>query len=149
MLRHPVLEELMKETLANEYTNYSGIIYSQKGSEDQYWHRDTHTLSSHNSDGKQLVQLDDFYFTVLIPLTVSFTEENGATEFFVGSHRLSCNEFDTCSKCQVEVPLGSALVFNGKMNHRGRANRSEEDRPALYLVYHKKWYNDQYRKGVD
>lgn len=146
---NPVLQELMGKLLGGDFTHYSGMIYSAVGSEDQYWHRDTSTLSNTDSSGEKLVGLDDFYFTVLIPMTVPFTLENGTTEFLVGSHRLPSSEFGHCTTAQVEVPLGSALVFNGKINHRGRGNSSLQDRPALYIVYHKKWYNDQYRKGVN
>ena len=142
------LEILMKHLMLNEFTFYSGVIHSAQGSEDQYWHRDTDTLENGSSNGDLLVQLDDFYFTVLIPITVPFTLENGTTELMRGSHLLSAKEFQDCEQVQQEVPLGSALIFNGKINHRGKANRSIEDRPALYIVYHKKWYNDQYRKGV-
>jgi ectoine hydroxylase-related dioxygenase (phytanoyl-CoA dioxygenase family) len=134
--------------MVDDFTNYAGIILSQAGSSDQYWHRDTHTLSNTRTDGKELILLDDFYFTVLIPITVPFTIENGATEFLIGSHRLSADQFANGATVQMEVPLGSALVFNGKISHRGKANFSDRDRPALYLVYHKKWYNDQFRKGI-
>lgn len=147
-LPHKTLEALMGELMVDEFTYYSGIIHSTPGSEDQYWHRDTHTLEHLTSEGTNLVNLDDFYFTVLIPITVPFTIDNGTTEFMAGSHKLAAKDLNQCETAQLEVPLGSALVFNGKINHRGKANLSSEDRPALYIVYHKKWYNDQYRKGV-
>lgn len=146
--QNPKIHTLMKELLVDEFTNYSGIIHSMPGSEDQYWHRDTHTLANTGSDGSKLIGIDDFYFTVLIPINVPFTLENGTTEFLAGSHRLAAKDFKDCIPKQFEVPLGSALIFNGKINHRGKANGSEKERPALYLVYHKKWYNDQYRKGI-
>jgi ectoine hydroxylase-related dioxygenase (phytanoyl-CoA dioxygenase family) len=47
------------------------------------------------------------------------------------------------------VELGNALVFNGKINHRGTANGSNADRPVIYRVFHKQWYNDQFRVGID
>lgn len=147
-LHYPALEELMQCLMIEEFTNYAGWIYSEPGSGDQYWHRDTHPLTNFGTDGSKLILMDDFYFTVLIPITVPFTFENGATEFVVGSHKLAAASFDQCRHVQVEVPLGSALVFNGKINHRGKANTSNEARPALYLVYHKKWYDDQYRYGI-
>jgi len=148
VLHNDALEELMRHLMGEEFTNYSGMINSLPDSADQYWHRDTHTLSNYNTDGSKLIALDDFYFTILIPITVPFTLENGTTEFLAGSHRLSAHDFDRCEPVQLEVPLGSALIFNGKINHRGKGNRSDTDRPALYIVYHKKWYNDQYRRGV-
>ncbi len=147
-LKNEMLNSLMTEMMGGEFTSYSGIIHSTKGSADQYWHRDTNTLDNFGSDGSKLVALDDFYFTILIPITVPFTLENGTTEFVVGSHKLSSTDAENCPKAQLEVPIGSALVFNGKIIHRGKANNSLEDRPGLYIVYHKKWYNDQYRKGV-
>ncbi len=146
---HPALEDLMKNIMVDEFTSYAGIVHSMAGSEDQYWHRDTNTLDNHGSEGSKLVMLDDFYFTVLIPITVPFTIENGTTEFIEGSHKLSVTDSTSCSKCQTEVPLGSALIFNGKIIHRGKANHSLEDRPALYIVFHKKWYNEHYRRGVE
>jgi hypothetical protein len=146
---NPILEKLMLAIMKDEITNYSGIIHSEPGSEDQYWHRDTHTLANVGTDGSKLVIHDDFYFTILVPLTVDFTIENGTTEFLEGSHRLAAKDFGNCKPVQVPVPLGSALVFNGKINHRGKANLSKDDRPALYIVYHKKWYNDQYRSGIN
>jgi hypothetical protein len=149
VLRNPTLEKLVGHFLVDEFTNYSGLIYSKAGSQDQYWHRDTHTLKNVGTGGEILVEMDDFYFTILIPVTVPLTLENGTTEFMVGSHKLPASELGRCETAQLEVPLGSALVFNGKINHRGKANDSAQDRPALYLVYHKKWYNDQYRKGVN
>ena len=146
---NPIIEAVVKSAMISDYSHYSGFIQSFPGSEAQYWHRDTHTLSNSSTDGQQLIQVDDFYFTVLIPLTTDFTTENGATEIMAGSHRLASQDFNQCETITAPVPLGGALVFNGKLNHRGGANRSTEERPALYMVYHKKWYNDQFRQGVD
>jgi hypothetical protein len=148
VLHNPLLDRVMRHLLIDEFTNYSGVILSCQGSEDQYWHRDTHTLANFGTDGSKLVQMDDFYFTILIPITVPFTLENGTTELLAGSHKMSSYHFDKCQPMQRKVPLGSALVFNGKINHRGRANASDEDRPTLYIVYHKKWYNSQYLPGI-
>ena len=93
--------------------------------------------------------MDDFLFTVLIPITVPVTMDNGPTEFMVGSHREPAQNYDSLEKAKSGCPLGSALVFNGKLNHRGTANKSSEDRPVIYRVYHKRWYNDQFRVGID
>jgi ectoine hydroxylase-related dioxygenase (phytanoyl-CoA dioxygenase family) len=68
----------------------------------------------------------------------------------VGSHRESAKNYDKLERaCSPTVNLGSALVFNGKLNHRGTANHSSEDRPVIYRVYHKRWYNDFFRVGID
>jgi len=143
-----VIKPLIDKLLVSDYLSYNGVILSEPGSEAQYWHRDTDNLTNIGSDGSKLVLLDDFYFTCLIPITVPLTLDNGATEFMVGSHRRGASKFDHLELARAEVPIGSALLFNGKANHRGGANNSSHERPVLYKVYHKRWYNDQFRKGV-
>jgi hypothetical protein len=149
MSRNPTLTSIMDRILVSDYSSYAGMIHALKGSESQYWHRDTDTLANKGTDGSNLILNDDFYFTCLIPITVPLTLLNGATEFMVGSHRRESSTFDLLERKRAEVPLGSALLFNGKINHRGMENLGEEDRPVLYRVYHKLWYNDQFRKGVE
>ena len=55
----------------------------------------------------------------------------------VGSHRKPSTEFHKLKLHSQEVPLGSALLFNGKCNHRGKTNNSNRNRPCIYNVYHK------------
>merc|ERR1712166_609797 len=87
IVKNPVIEEIMDLAMNGEYTSYGGVVHSSAGSGDQYWHRDTNNLSNKGTEGDKMVQLDDFYFTVIIPVTVPVSIENGATEFMVGSHR--------------------------------------------------------------
>ena len=150
VVKNPKLMEMMTNTLKNGFTSYGGVVQSEAGSKNQYWHRDVDTLSNEGTNGEALVTIDDFYFTVLVPITVPITQDNGPTEFMSGSHRHPATEYDKCPpKISPPVPLGSALVFNGKMNHRGTGNPSSEDRPVIYRVFHKRWYNDFYRVGID
>ena len=148
ILSNTYIEELMKKLLLNNYAKYSGVIMSNPGSKDQYFHRDTDCLQNLGSDGRLLVQLDPFYYTVLIPISVDMTIMNGTTEFMVGSHLKPSSEFDGLPLMQSVVPVGSAVIFDGKINHRGKANNSNDERPCIYQVYHKRWYNDQFRTGV-
>lgn len=144
---NPIIEQVIKSMLHNRYVNHTGVVYSAAGSGDQYWHRDTDNIADSDSDGTKLVEMDDFYFTVLVPL-VPMNKENGTTEFMLGTHRKTANQFDASEHAQFDVVLGDVLVFNGKINHRGRANQSKQERPVLYNVYYKGWYNDSYREGV-
>jgi len=139
----------MDTLLVRDYGSYQGVILANPGSGKQYWHRDADPLSNTDTTGSKLVLIDDFYFSCLIPITVPLTFQNGATQFMTGSHRRDSSTFHLLERERCEVPLGSALLFNGKINHRGMNNDSPNDRPVIYKVYHKLWYNDQFRRGVD
>ena len=84
--------------------------------QDGPWHRDTYNLNGpSNTDGSYddslVMKLKPFYYTCLIPLD-DITEENGRTEFLVGSHHHTYNEakggliseffFYFCSNLQTE-----------------------------------------------
>ncbi len=146
-LRPHALVQILQQTLHKEYTSYAGVINATPQSGAQYWHRDTHNLADSDSDGSQLLRMDDFYFTVLIPL-VPLNEENGTTEFRLGTHRKTAQDFESSEHKRFDVAVGSAIVFNGKISHRGRENLSTLERPVIYMVCHKKWYNDRYREGL-
>jgi hypothetical protein len=68
---NPIITNIINKLLISDYTSYTGIIDNTIGSTDQYWHRDTDTLSNTNTNGAEMIQIDDFYFTCLIPCTVS------------------------------------------------------------------------------
>lgn len=143
----PAVHELVDSNFRDDYVNYSGFIVSEPGSKHQYFHRDVNTLSNMDTSGRCLMGVDDFYFTTLIPLD-DVTVENGATEFLVGSHRATTDSFHTLEREQVTCPVGSALLFNGKINHRGRGNESQTEKSVFYIVWHKLWYHE-FRKGID
>jgi ectoine hydroxylase-related dioxygenase (phytanoyl-CoA dioxygenase family) len=143
----PAVAELVDSIMCSDYVNYSGFIVSQPGSKHQYFHRDTNTLGNSDTSGRSLIGVDDFYFTTLIPLD-DVTVENGATEFLVGSHRATSDTFGDLKTEQVTCPIGSALLFNGKINHRGRGNESQREKAVYYIVWHKLWYHE-FRKGID
>ena len=80
---------------AYEHLNFKRVnipFYSQDGP----WHRDTYNLNGpSNPDGSYddslVMKLSPFYYTCLIPLD-DITEENGRTEFLVGSHHHTYEE---------------------------------------------------------
>ena len=146
---NPIISKLMEELLVSDYTRYQGVVLSAANSDGQYFHRDVDVMQNTRTCGSEMVNLDDFYFTVLMPCMVDVTPENGPTEFYAGSHRQASHDFDEGSLEYVCAPLGSAVVFNGKLYHRGSANTSDADRPVIYQIWHKMWYNDYYREGVD
>ncbi|KAL1526512.1 hypothetical protein AB1Y20_015222 [Prymnesium parvum] len=86
---------------------------------DQEWHTDgpvslfaEATTSSH---------LPPYALNVFFPL-VDLNGSNGPTEFAAGP--------------------GSAIIFDYRLWHRGRANNSDQDRPMLYAVVARPWFHD-------
>lgn len=137
----------------------SGVVSSEPGSTDQYWHSDSpHETAEHQPANvvTVLVALHD------VPL------EMGPTEFARGSHRLTnhlinpslvVNELiyqheGTTPESLVEgtshpaperftcaLSAGSCFVFDDRALHRGRANRSDATRHIGYFTYRRKGYN--------
>lgn len=81
---------------------------------------------------------------LLIPL-IPFTEKNGATRLWPGSHRnnknvkeyeIDINYFDSVAD------IGSAILMDYRLVHQGLPNISNEIRPLLYINYSANWYFD-------
>jgi ectoine hydroxylase-related dioxygenase (phytanoyl-CoA dioxygenase family) len=134
LLHNRRIINITNKLLKSDYISYAGSLPSIPNSKDGSWHRDVYSLFD---DEELETTLPVFYITVLIPL-VDIDASNGATEFIVGSHRGG----KSGKRIVVQVGSGSAIVCNGMVYHRGRANKSDKERHMLYIVYCKKWYND-------
>ncbi|OEU17928.1 hypothetical protein FRACYDRAFT_238358 [Fragilariopsis cylindrus CCMP1102] len=95
----------------------------------QKWHADGGHLFSQAQQDQLLppgFTLPPHCINVFYPL-VDLTQENGPTEFRIGSHRRRDNVEDKALK-EVEFPLlcpaGGAVLFDYRIQHRGRANVS-------------------------
>ena len=126
-----------------------GILTSASSSSHGPWHRDvTNICGEAKADGSYDDRLmvdsnfEPFYFTILIPL-VDITNENGPTEFIIGSHKQTFDEIDVNETETILLKTGSALIFDGRIFHRGRENNSSNPRPVIYVVFSRSWYNDE------
>ena len=140
------IAKLMKSCLKERYECDIGILVTNPHGNDGPWHRDTYNLNGpSNADGSYddslVMKLEPFYFTCLIPLN-DITEENGRTEFIVGSHRLTYEEAKDKEWIKHDVKAGSLVVFDGRMFHRACAHPSNHPRQMIYLVFHRDWYVD-------
>ena len=74
-----------------------------------------------------------------------FTEDNGATEIAVGSHRWpDGRQPDAASETvQAVMPAGSVVIFDGATWHRGRDNRVGGTRLAISPQYCQPWLRPQ------
>lgn len=139
----------------------------------QKWHADGGHLFSEGQLPVGLT-LPPHCINVFYPL-VDLTENNGPTEFRIGSHRRKGKDATTNDGSTkggiVEFPLlcpaGGAVIFDYRIQHRGRANlvvpdpsssstnntktgvgaakgpaTTENARPVLYLAYAKTYFKD-------
>lgn len=134
LLENNDIKAIVRKTIKSNYISYAGSLPSVQNSLNGSWHRDVYSLFD---DEKLEVRLPVCYLTVLIPL-VDMDRNNGATEFIVGSHKNG----KSGKRVIAEAKAGSAIVCDGMVYHRGRANRSDTERHMLYIVYCKRWYND-------
>ena len=86
--------------------------------------------------------MSPFYFTILIPL-VNLNKLNGTPEFIIGSHKKTYKESKKDIHEQFNVNIGDAIIFDGRIFHRGRANNSDNSRPIIYIVIHRNWYTEK------
>ena len=143
---NPTIAKLMKSCLERRYLCDIGILMTNSHSNDGPWHRDTYNLNGpSNPDGSYddslVMKLKPFYYTMLIALD-DITEDNGRTEFIVGSHHLTYKEAMGNHRVKHDVKAGSVVVFDGRMFHRACAHPSDEPRQMIYLVFHRNWYVD-------
>ncbi len=142
------IKKLMKTKLGTQYTTFAGAVPAVPQSDDGLWHRDIYPLFDNGEeltgsydDSIEVKIMPPFYYTLLIPLG-KMTANNGATEFIPGSHRLTYEEAKDIPRFQSDIEVGSVLLFDGRVFHRGRANQTNDSRMVLYQVYNRKWYND-------
>lgn len=116
------------------------------------WLLSTHqSIRLHPGETPQPWHSDDAFYLVPEPrprLAISviwaiedFTEENGATEILPGSH-LARRDPET-DAIKAIMPAGSAILFDGRLSHRGGANRSARTRLAISPQYCQPWLRTQ------
>jgi ectoine hydroxylase-related dioxygenase (phytanoyl-CoA dioxygenase family) len=81
---------------------------------------------------------------LLVPL-IPFNRNNGVTRIWPGTHLRPATEeqLDADSNFfDPELELGSCMLMDYRLKHRGNANNSEQQRPLLYCNYSAPWYFD-------
>jgi ectoine hydroxylase-related dioxygenase (phytanoyl-CoA dioxygenase family) len=130
-------------------------VMSMPGSTDQTWHMDVTQLFEQSSyrastiggdDGDPRAHMPPQGFVAVVPL-VDVTEENGGTEFLMGSHvhhkeLISGPENGISLHLTASSTRGQVVLFDLRLRHRGRGNKSTKDRPIMYLSYVHSWYKD-------
>lgn len=118
----------------------AGLVAAEPGAAEQRWHQDVPHLFAHPA------HLPPHFIAVFVPLcAVSHAAGNGPTEFQPSSH-VKANAARALPAHAFDCPLGSLIVFDGRVLHRGAANRSAAPREVLFLNVCRHWYRDMYNK---
>jgi ectoine hydroxylase-related dioxygenase (phytanoyl-CoA dioxygenase family) len=140
---HPLILPILKRILGPELIlSGLGAVVSLPGSADQQVHRDlSHLFGDETLDAI----IPCYALNLLIPL-VEVNEENGMTRLWPGSHAVFDAHYTELAQQMpfVDPPLakGSCLLFDYRLIHLGRANRSPAPRPLLYNTYSRAWFRD-------
>lgn len=82
---------------------------------------------------------------LLIPL-IPFTNENGATKFWPGSHlnltKLEHEYKNDTNFYDAILDIGSCILLDYRLVHKANPNLSNDVRPLLYINYTAIWYFD-------
>ena len=128
--QHVLGEEKILESL--------GLLVSLPGAPDQGRHHDGLLYRETQLDRV----LPPFAVSIALPL-VQLDEVTGTTAFWRRSHRTAAQ--DGPPDFAPLVPLGSAIVWDFRTHHSGRANRSDSARPVLFSVHSRDWWQEPAR----
>ena len=136
-----------------------GCVTALRGAEDQPIHIDHPPLfesTPHLTD-----DIPPYAVTMVVPL-VDIDEQTGTTAIWEGSHKQSDDQnsedrFKLLGRLMQEPdysmaakPLprqGDVYLMDYRVIHGGLANRSQIDRPILYVVYSRPWFRDGFNFG--
>lgn len=94
----------------------------------------------HTDDLPKLASGPDVVATMILAL-VDFTETNGATRLIPGSHRrvdlqkVPARQERSDEQIVLTGPTGTGFIFSGHVLHSGTRNDSDQERPALQVVW--------------
>eukprot|EP00747_Dinoflagellata_sp_TGD_P047994 gnl/TRDRNA2_/TRDRNA2_145345_c1_seq2.p1 gnl/TRDRNA2_/TRDRNA2_145345_c1~~gnl/TRDRNA2_/TRDRNA2_145345_c1_seq2.p1 ORF type:complete len:156 (-),score=30.43 gnl/TRDRNA2_/TRDRNA2_145345_c1_seq2:68-535(-) len=125
--------------LKRDWQDMMGSLPSNAASDAGRWHRDMGSLFEDESID---VSLPPIYLTMLIPL-VDLTAENGATELKLGSHKLPFEEAMSRPSWHAVCSIGSAVLFDARVVHRGGPNLTDDPRHVLYQTFIKRWWAEE------
>lgn len=91
--------------------------------------------------------LPSFAITAVVSMR-GFNSTVGTTRVYKGSHNVSSNEARKMDHQDPEGPPGSCLLMDYRLTHQGRANRSDDVRPILTMIYHRPWFRDIVNYGM-
>lgn len=144
LLTHPLLMGILGKLLQTTFLiDNVSCVTALPGAVDQHDHRDYPALFFEQAGLS--AALPPFAITVAIPL-IDLDPLTGTTMLFPGSMGLTKDADGALPVFAEEVvpfvKRGDCFLMDYRLWHRGLANRSEFDRPILYIVYTREWFTD-------
>ena len=143
VISNPILLPFFEHFLGKDFILAAmSAVASFPGAPDQHLHRDATMLFGPDNTADNALPV--YSMTMLVPL-IDFTQETGCTRVWPGSHKIAGRtEGLAVGSLDPEVHVGSVLISDGRVLHRGAANRSDKLRPLFYTTFQRSWYRDFY-----
>jgi ectoine hydroxylase-related dioxygenase (phytanoyl-CoA dioxygenase family) len=137
---NPFVFPLVQDMLGEECVLGSfGAVTAFPGAEDQHIHRDHPFLFDEESID---TLMPAYAVNVIVPL-VDIDEHHGTTRVWPGSHRVwPEGEARKLPSEDLVAQVGACILIDYRLFHGGTANRSEQMRPLLYVIYQRPWFKD-------
>jgi len=140
VLVHPVLlgvaDAMLKPHCASYWMNTGQMMIVMPDGNPQYMHRDSDDWPTMNTPTTPVCQVSCMF------ALSDFTAENGATRVAPGSHLWPDYKREATDDeiTQAVMPLGSGMIYTGKVLHSAGANKTtDEARFGLHMSYIYGW----------
>ncbi len=112
------------------------VVTALPGAEAQDRHKDHHDLFREQELSRWVIR--PYALNVAIPL-VDLTPETGTTKLYAASHNrpLSEDRFELA-----HMKRGGCYIFDYRLWHQGTENRTQRERPIVYIAYSRPWFTD-------
>ena len=140
VLVHPILlgvaDALLKPHCASYWMNTGQMMIVMPSGNPQYLHRDSDDWPTMNTPTTPVCQVSCMF------ALSEFTAEKGATRVVPGSHKWAdySREATEDEITQAVMPLGSGMIYTGKVLHSAGANKTKDEaRFGLHMSYIYGW----------
>ncbi len=135
----PLVLPIFRELLGDDCVigAFTAVI-SLPGAENQSLHKDTRALFPATPWQHAL---PNFCVQMIVPL-VPLDTVVGTTRVYKGSHTMPLQQAKALPSQDPIVPLGSCLLTDYRLGHRGLGNRSDQVRPILTIIFNRPWFRD-------
>ncbi|WP_164727038.1 phytanoyl-CoA dioxygenase family protein [Shimia sediminis] len=138
LLASPFILPIMRKLLSDKVILGSVTsVASAPGAKDQSIHRDNPLLFPEDPD----LAVPNFLISLIVPL-IPLTRDTGSTRLWPGSHKKHYSNYEECPTLDPHCDIGSCYLMDSRLFHQGLANRSDQTRPILAIIYQRPWYVD-------